>query len=177
MKKLNTLIIAGILALITNITFAQKDSIYISKIVDDMSDKVYYFPSRKMVCATDDKKMGFSVSAFLEAGDGFISVSDMKIVMVNIGNCVEKNEIIILFEDDTKLMLTSWNEFNCKGDAWFKLSRKDKDILSAKKMKKIKVQNGRTYESFTKEVDEDDQSYFIQLFNSAQTNKIKLEKE
>lgn len=164
------------LATITSFSFAQKDSVYVAKIVDDMEDKSYYVPSRKMICASDDKKTGFALSAFLTYKNDEITINELKVKTVNIGSCDEKDELIILFEDDSKIKLISWNEFNCKGDAWFNLSKSDKESLSKLKIKKIKVQNGRTFESFTKELT-DDGDYFIQLFYATNNKKIKEVKE
>ncbi|MBK7362885.1 MAG: hypothetical protein IPJ01_11355 [Micavibrio sp.] len=169
-------IIGLMLATITSFTFAQKDSVYVSKIVDDMEDKSYYVPSRKMICASDDKKTGFALSAFLTYKNDEITINELKVKTVNIGSCDEKDELIILFEDDSKIKLISWNDFNCKGDAWFSLSKSDKESLSNLKIKKIKVQNGRTFESFTKELTEDS-DYFIQLFYATNNKKIKELKE
>lgn len=176
MKKTKNVIISLILALITTINYAQKDSIYVAKLTDDMEDKTYYFPSRKMICASDDKKTGFTLSAFLTYKGDEINVNELKVKSVNIGSCNEKDELIILFEDDTKIKVISWNDFNCKGDSWFALSKSDKEKLSTIKMKKIKFQNGRTFESFTKELTEDN-DYFIQLFNATKNKIIKEEKK
>ena len=175
MKKVKSIILVVMLCLTTSITFAQVDSVFIQKSVDDMSDKVYFYPSRQIVCIAEDKKMGFGVGLFLnkdKINNGCIA-SDLKVKMINIGTCVEKNGIIILFEDDTKMSLVSWNEFNCKGDAWFSLSKSEMELLATKKIKKIKVQNGRSYESYTHELKEDN-DYFIQLFYAINNNKIKL---
>lgn len=169
-------IIGLMLATITSFSFAQKDSVYVAKIVDDMEDKSYYVPSRKMICASDDKKTGFALSAFLTYKNDEINVNELKVKTVNIGSCDEKDELIILFEDDSKIKLISWNDFNCKGDAWFNLSKSDRESLSKLKIKKIKVQNGRTFESFTKELTEDS-DYFIQLFYATNNKKIKEQKE
>ena len=173
MKKI---IIGLMLATTTTISFSQNDSVYVAKIVDDMEDKSYYVPSRKMICASDDKKTGFSLSAFLTYKKDEVSVNELKVKTVNIGSCNEKDELIILFEDDTKIKLMSWNAFNCKGDSWFFLSKSDRESLSKLKIKKIKVQNGRTFESFTKELTEDN-DYFIQLFYATNNKKIKEEKK
>ena len=176
MKNLKSIMLGLMFTVIASLSFAQDDSVYVQKMVDDMSEKVYYFPSRKMVCATQDKKTGFTVSVFIDKkGDGVV-VSDLNVKMVNIGSCVENNEMIIMFEDETKISLKSWNEFNCKGDAWFKTSKSDREKLATLRIKKIKVQNGRTYESYTYELT-DDEDYFIQLFYATANNKIKLVKE
>lgn len=176
MNKLKS-IISGAMLFTTSIIFAEADSVFIKKIADDMSDKVYFFPSRQIVCLSEDKKTEFRVSIFLNKDDnsGGCSAADLKVKMVNLGSCVEKNGIVFLFEDDTKISFISWNEFNCKGDAWFALSKSEMELLATKKIKKIKVQNGRSYESYTHEIKEDN-DYFIQLFYAINNNKIKLSK-
>ena len=176
MKNLKSIIALLILTSINSVLFAQKDSIFISKFSDEMSEKTYYFPSRKMICASEDKKTGFSLCCFLDYKDDKIKVKTLKVVMVNIGSCVENNEIIILFENDTKIKLKSWNDFNCKGDAWFDLSSSDLESLKSLKMKKIKVTNGRSYESFTSDTLENS-DYFTQIFFAIDNNKIKEEKK
>jgi len=94
--------------------------------------------------------------------------------MVNIGsNCVENNELVILFDDDTKITLTSWNKFNCDGNAWFNLEPNEIETLSKLKIKKIKITNGSTFDSFTSAPKEKDKSYFIELMQAAKTKNIK----
>lgn len=137
------------------------DTMIVVSIKDEMTDKISYSASKNIICTEDDGKKGFSLSAFIEQD---LSINDLKVKMVGIGSCVEKNTIIILFEDDSKLNLTCWNEFNCKGNAWFKIKKADIDLLSSKKIKKVRVQNGRSFESFTSEIEPKDQDFFIHLF-------------
>lgn len=180
MKTMKKIFIA-ILICSSTITQAQKiftnetlpDTLIVISSKDEMTDKISYFPSSKIVCANEDKSIGFSLSAIIESN---LSINDLKVKMVNIGSCVEKNEMIILFADDTKLTLKSWNDFNCKGDAWFTISKKDVEQLSTKKIKKIRLTNGSSYESYTGELKSEDEEYFIKLFrmlNSKQTFEYK----
>ena len=136
------------------------DSLVVLKFTNDMTDKTYYFTSSDIVCNNEAKTRGFSLSCFIE---GDFTIGDLKVDMLNIGNCVEKNEMIIMFEDGTKITLVSWNEFNCKGNAWFRVNGKLKTQLATKKIKKIQITNGRSYESFTQELEVADMDYFIRL--------------
>jgi hypothetical protein len=97
--------------------------------------------------------------------------------MVGIGNCVENNTFIVKFSDESKIELKSWNDFNCEGDAWFSVKEDNLKSLETKKITKIRVQNGRTFESFTMEVPEIDSDYFIQLIYATKNNKIKTLKK
>ncbi|MCX6310524.1 MAG: hypothetical protein NT084_02700 [Bacteroidetes bacterium] len=154
--------------------FAQKkDSVCVYRQVDDMSDKVYYFPSRKIVCVSDDKQQAFSVSIFINCdSDSNLYMNDFCVKMVGIGSCVENNEIIILFEDGTKIKATSWNDFNCDGDAWIKVSKDDINSLKTKRISKIKLTNGRTFDSYTGVIPPENADYFIQLFYAMEHRKI-----
>ena len=66
-----------------------------------------------------------------------------------------------------------WNDFNCDGKGWFKISDSDKELLATNKVLKIRIQNGRTYENYTHDVEKKNQDYFIQLFFAINNNKIK----
>jgi hypothetical protein len=68
--------------------------------------------------------------------------------------------------------LKSWNDFNCDGKAWFNLSKKENEILTTKKIKKIRITNGYSHESFTDDVDIEDEMYFIKLNTMLKNNKI-----
>jgi hypothetical protein len=37
--------------------------------------------------------------------------------------------VIFLFDDDTKITITSWNKFNCDGKAYFTLSEDDLELV------------------------------------------------
>ena len=174
MKKIKTITILAAI-LLANLCYSQKDSVYISKLVDDMSDKISYFPSRKMMCSDDDSKAAFAVSVFMKHQDDQLRVVNLSIRSTGIGSCLEKDVLIIMFEDDSKINLVSWNDFNCKGNSWFNVSGSDIEKLSTLKIKKVKFQNGRSFESLTKEIT-DDKDYFTQLFWAIKNNKIKEEK-
>ena len=48
-------------------TIAQNDSLYIVEQKDEMTDKVYYYPSKQLLCQNQElKSQGFSVSFFID---------------------------------------------------------------------------------------------------------------
>ena len=152
---------------------SENDSVYVAEQKDEMTDKVYYFPSHRMVCVSADKKQGFGVSFFIEKEDNELTASELDVKIMNIGSCHENDEIIFLLEGDVKVSGKMWNKFNCDGNAWFKLNHLDKENLATKKVLKIRIQNGRTYDTYTHTVEPKDQDYFIQLFYDMKTNKVK----
>jgi len=176
MKKKTNLMLVLLLVLTSVSVYSQNDSVYIQKQVDEMTDKSYAFASRRIVCIDEVNKRGFNVSFFMDVVNGKCSTSDLQVKTVRIGTCNENNTIVFLFEDGTKLSLKSWNKFNCDGDSWFRVTDNEKERLSTIKIKKIMVQNGRSYESYTHELKED-QDYFIQLGIAVQKQKVKLIKD
>lgn len=178
MKK--TMILVGMVLSLTSYSQSnpkiKKDSVYIGKQIDDMEGKTYYYASRGMV--SKNEKQGFRLSCFIEGeSDNELFVRDLSLKMVGIGGCVENNTLIIKFDDETKIDLKSWNDFNCDGDAWFNINEEQGNLLATKKIVKIKVQNGRTYDSYTADIMASDSDYFIQLYNAMKNKKIKIEKK
>jgi hypothetical protein len=159
------------LVMFFNPFFAQKDSIYIKKSVDEMSDEVYYFPSRDFVLTGKDKSKGIILSAFIDEKNSELNCYDLSVKMINLGDCTENSELVIMFEDSTKIKLTSWNDFNCKGNAWFRVFGEDIDKLSRLRMLKVQIQNGYTYDRFTCSGNMSD--YYRQIYYAIKTNKIK----
>lgn len=156
---------------------AKAQEVFIEKTVDEMSDKVYYLLNKDIVMANEEKTKGIRMEAFLKEQDGKVIVSMLSVTMVNIGTCCENNELIILFDDDTKIKLKSWNKFNCKGNAWFFLQDEDVQSLSTKKIKKVRVTNGSSFESFTADPKETDKEYYINVFKAVTEQIIRESKK
>ena len=160
MKKVLLLLL--IMTCTMNIT-AQVNPIQITKTVDKMTDKVYYSSSETLLVANEEKSKGFRVDfSIREKNNGDISLSNLIVTLAGLGSCNEDNTMIILFENDTKVKLTSWNKFNCKGTSYFSLSRIDKLALSTTPISKIRLTNGRGYKSYTGDLK--DKNFFINLF-------------
>jgi hypothetical protein len=144
----------------------------IVKDCDDMTDKCTYYPRHNMILANDNKTVGFTIDARIVDKAGQISVADIMIKSVNIGNCNENDKLILMLSDSTKLSLVSWNKFNCEGNSWFTLRESDVNRLASNKIIKAYFQNGRSYDSFTKEVAGEDQDYFVKIIADCRENKF-----
>ena len=155
-------------------TIAQNDSLYIVEQKDEMTDKVYYYPSKQLLCQNQElKSQGFSVSFFIDKTKKGVESAELKMKIIGVGSCHEKDEVIFLMEDESKIKGTMWNEFNCDGKVWCKVSDADKEALAIKKVTKIRVQNGRTFESYTHNISDKDKDYFIQFFFAINNQIIK----
>ena len=144
----------------------------IVKDCDDMTDKCTYYPRHNMILANDEKTKGFTLDARIVEKAGQLSVADIMVLSVNIGSCNENDKLILMLSDSTKLSLTSWNKFNCEGNAWFSLRESDINRLGSNKIIKAYFQNGRSYDSFTKEITGEDQNYFVKLIADCRENKF-----
>jgi hypothetical protein len=168
MNKLKQTAMALMLCLLTAAAYGQKDSVYVIKTIDEMTNETFLYANRGFVVANETSTKGFKVSPFIETD---YTMSGIIVTIVGIGNCNENNEMIILFENGDKLTKKSWNKFNCEGEAYFDFSDKELILLKSQPISKIRITNGRSYESFTGDVKNADKNYFIKLFY-ALDNKI-----
>jgi hypothetical protein len=151
---------------------AQENPIQIIETVDEMTDKVYYSSSSTLLVANEEKSKGFRIDfSMKEKSNGDISLSNLIVTLAGLGSCNEDNTMIILFENDTKVKLSSWNKFNCKGTSYFSISRLDSLALSTTPISKIRLTNGRGYKSYTGDLE--DKNFFINLFLAIEYRNIK----
>jgi len=177
MRTVRFLVIATIVMFIANQCQAQSDSSRIVKLVDEMTDKSYFNPTANIPIISEDNQKGFGLSLNLKEVNGEIVQDGLSVMMINIGSCVENVELIIMFADSTKMSLTSWNKFNCEGDAWYNLTDKQFKKLSETKIIKLKVINGRTYDSLSGDVPENADEYFINLNKRMKAKIYTVKKE
>jgi hypothetical protein len=141
--------------------FAQ-DNVKMLYYKDIMTDKEYIYTKERVLCVEGEKK-GFVVKPSFEIKKGIFSYSGITVKSVGIGNCVEKDDLIILFEDNTKISLKSWNKFNCDGTSYFDFNASELNNLT-KRIKAIRFQNGRTFEALTVILEkETDKTFFIDV--------------
>ncbi len=138
------------------------DSIIYEK--DIMTDKEYVYFSEGLICS-EDGKIGFVLDVSLKIEKGSVRYRGLRVKSVGIGSCNENDQLILLFDDDTKVALTSWNDFNCDGNSYFDLYSKEFDSINTKKIKAIRFVNGRSYDSYTYQLKTNEQEYFIRASN------------
>ena len=158
-------------------TFAQTVKPFIIEhCIDKMTDKEYYFAKRKLVCANDLKTKGFTILPDLRSRGGEFENVGVTCRNVGIGNCDENDQLIFLFDDGSKVLITSWNKFNCDGDAYFYLSEDEAAALSTKKINSIRFTNGRSYDSLTVKLKPEDKDYFIRAYTNHKIVEIDCSK-
>ena len=118
--------ILSVTALLTFSAYSQTSKPFlIEHCIDKMTDKEYFLSTKNLVGANTQKTQGFSITPHFKSVDGKMYQSGLILKNIGIGNCDEKDSLIFLFEDGTKITITSWNKFNCEGKAYFDLTEDD----------------------------------------------------
>ena len=170
--------ILSIFALCCCLTSFAQDGRYIIEDCTDLGGKCYIFPSENLIVTNAEKNKGFTISAdFRRKGtEGNLHMTGLLCQLVNIGTCCEKNELIFLFEDGSKMTLVSWNKWNCEGNAWYNLDEAQREELATKKLVKAQMKNGYSFESFVNTIPNEQQDYFMTLASDAAQNKVQAKK-
>jgi hypothetical protein len=141
---------------------------------DDISGDEYYGATKSLVL-TEGKK-GFGIQIIIKKkGSGFYADNIMMNVR-GVGACQENDVLYFLFEDGTKEKLTAWNDFNCDGDAYFKLSGSILSRLS-KPIKSMRIENGRTFDTYDATLTDDDKNYFSNISEAIKAGRVVEVKE
>mgnify|MGYP007072230169 FL=1 len=146
------------LAAISAIGFSQE----LTKLVDTMGGKTYW---SDLGVVQIDGEQGFRVDGSWEYNSSIPIFKGISSKVVGLGSCVENVQVIILFENGKKIEKTSWNKFNCEGNAWYNFTQSEIAQLKTLSISKIRFTNGRNYESMT--VDFSEPNYFIDLNKKA----------
>jgi len=133
---------------------------------DEFTGKEYLLVLSQLLVSEDGKK-GFYINPLVKKNtDGTWGYYTIAGKQVGVGNCNENDKLYIIFEDDTKLQMDGWRDFNCEGKLGFDLAGKQLEQLQ-KPIKAIKYQNGRTYDSYQKTLtNPNDKNYFINFYKA-----------
>jgi hypothetical protein len=143
---------------------------------DKMTDKEYYLVEYKLICSNAEKTKGFTITPSFKAVNGVMVNNGFICKNVNIGNCDEKDSLIFLFDDDSKMTITQWNKFNCQGNVYFDLTDSELKQLSTKKVNAIRFTNGSTYDSLTYSLQNSEKDYFINVYTNYKIVEIDCSK-
>lgn len=133
---------------------------------DKMTDVEYYLSSKKLIGANVEKTRGFTITPNFKSVDGKIEPNGLMLFNANIGSCQEKDQLIILFDDASKITLTSWNKFNCDGNAYYNLTDEEMTSLKTKLITTIRFINGYKYETFTYTLKKLEKDFFKNCYSN-----------
>ena len=103
-----------IVLLLSFMVFTIGNSQTLTKIVDEMSDKVYWSDDGQVFI---ENNAGFRIESAWKYNSPDPVFDGIMAKIVGLGSCVENVEMIVLFENGEKITKTSWNKFNCEGNA------------------------------------------------------------
>jgi len=145
------------------------------KIEVEMTGKTYYRVDPPYLMCSEDGKHGFGI---ITSFDSNIKVIDFILSCEWNGlSCVEGGVLIIKFKDESKINLKNWNDFNCAGTMYTKISESDWEKLSTIPIVKVYCENGRNNSSYTYEIPINDQNYFIKVGESLKNGNFEVVKK
>jgi len=169
--------IISALALLTFSAYSQTEKQFvIEHCIDKMTDREYFLSTKNFVGANSQKTQGFVITNSFKGVDGKLEQNGIILKNIGIGNCDEKDELIFLFDDETKITITSWNKFNCDGKAYFSLTDNEYDMLKSKKVTAIRFKNGYSYESLTYTLKKEEQGFFINVYSNNVIKEVNCDK-
>jgi len=166
MKKTILMVLSGL-----SLTFNLFGQNSIIREHDIMENKDYFYMKRSLLIS-DDGKIGFNIRIILKEDNKNIKYNGIAILASGIGACHEKDVLIILFDDGTTEKLNMWNDFNCSGNIYMDINGEYLDKLN-KKIKSIRLSNGRTYDEYTRDINKkDDKNFFIDVISAINKQEI-----
>lgn len=92
-----------------------------------------------------------------------ISKKPFSLIVTSTISCIDKySRLYLTFEDNTEIILSNWNDFNCKGTAYFNLS-----TATIEKMKTLKIKSISFFadkQQYSR-VPKNESDYFMQYAN------------
>jgi len=149
------------------------------KYVNEMTEKSFFGVDKYLLCSEDGKNGFFIIPSFDYKDIDFPKLNDFTVKgkWENL-SCVEGGIMILKFNDDTKITLKNWRDFNCDGGFYFSIKNSDDvEKLYSTPVIKIYIQNGRNSSSFTYDVPEKDQKYFVKVGESVKTGNFPIIKK
>jgi|GEM_PF-4622975 len=162
MKQLSLTILSVFVFLFARGQEDSTASFFLKYVYDSVAQKHVFQASRPLLC-TSDGSTGFLLEPlFNRRSDGLIEYRQLECLIAGVGECNQRNRLIFLFVHGGPVTLTSRASFNCKGNAYFELGRKE-ILRLARPLKQIRFVSGRHYRSYTYVVPGRDRFYFQEV--------------
>jgi hypothetical protein len=143
-----------------------KSTDWVTLSVDDMTNDTTYKSIDYIEVPVNVKDKGFLIRMEKYGYDGSPWIM---FETFGSGECIDnKNRVIILFSDKTKIDTEGSSKFNCKNVCLIKISEEDSELLKSKNIEKVRVYtvNGSVEETFSKKQSEDFRITFKYLVES-----------
>lgn len=147
-------------------TFKSKEGFELTITQDLMDDsESLSVGTLKGVSEANDKGIVIAPSFKKEKGQWVYNY--LMVGAVGIGNCHEKSELLILFEDGSKRSFYQWGDFTCDTYMGFDLSESLRTEGTRSPIKAMRLSNGYSYEKWTHIVkDQDEKNFLLRVFRA-----------
>lgn len=169
-KTLKFTILSIFVIAISNISYSQTTTNNLCYNIDEFDDKktllggttIFYTDGGNLKNEGILLQPTFDSSNKLKLQTLIIQIYDTRITCLD-----EENTLDIIFEDDSKVKLVSWNKFNCEGTSYFDLSKKNIDDFKTKKLKAIRYTDVRNFNKITvkENLTENNSKFIMNILN------------
>jgi len=150
MKFYNIFLLVFPLILLSQETSINVNSELICKNIDEFTDKIS-IDSGSIIWYEDGgdlNSQGMIAIPSLRDNNGVLSFSSLILTVYGMKGCVDKGSTLdIIFENGKKTRLVNWNDFDCKGTNYFKVSESQLYLFKSSNISGVKYTNKRSYES------------------------------
>jgi|14BtaG_2_1085337.scaffolds.fasta_scaffold16630_3 hypothetical protein len=150
MKFLNIFFLVFPLILISQETTINTKSEIICKNIDEFTDEIS-IDSGSIIWYEDGgdlNSQGMIVIPSLRYNNGVISFSSLILTVYGMKGCVDEGSTLdVIFENGKKTRLVNWNDFDCKGTNYFKVTENQLSVFKSSNISAVKYTNTRSYET------------------------------
>ena len=135
-------ILLGVSLLFSVLVNAQEYNVELKFSFDPIDQVTNCFATFNNVMTNENKDVGIIIQPVIDYNNGKLSSSNWIVEAVGLGPCQYESTLIILFSDDSRVVVSSWNDINCDGVAYFEFEGTDIYKLSTKEIQLIRYVNG-----------------------------------
>lgn len=132
-----------------------------------------YAYSRKLTVISKDEQMCASFYLDIREKYNYIEAKGIHVSLFNFGDESEDNELIIIFDDNTRIAKISDQGYQLGNRDWFYLSENEIVKLATTEIERIWFMNGMYYDIVDAKLNGMDRSYFIRVLDMIKKLNIK----
>jgi hypothetical protein len=118
-----------------------------------------------VVCSNELKTKWFTITPLYKLDNDILSCYGLLVIKTNIGITCKKATLVFSFKDGDKLWLRSNYELKPYSSLYFEISELEFLQLKSKEIDYVRYINGIDNESFLYKMNENEVSYYVDLFN------------
>jgi hypothetical protein len=135
-------ILGVLLVFVSVLVHAQEYNVELKFSFDPIDQVTNCFATFNNVMTNENKDVGIIIQPVIDYNNGKLSSSNWIVEAVGLGPCQYESTLIILFKDDSRIVVNSWNDINCDKVSYFEFEGTDIYKLSTKEIKLMRYVNG-----------------------------------